>query len=209
MEIKNDQHFYSILLTEGINKKDFQSEQDLFCAVIDLGDTTLIDYVMKNHPDKLSDDAVCNACNLSIGIFARLVNVAVKHSSDNINLEDIAIKCFQKVKEDHTIEDIMKFLFEYHRVDPNGKHGMIFTEACHYGSLPAVKYLIEEMGVDPNINDEMGYIFACRFGHYEVAQYLIENGANYKARNYLGLKILMTNPIMDTPAKKWLFAYHK
>jgi len=202
MVIKNEQQFYSFLYSKGISKKDYLHKQDLYSRVIEENLIPAIEYIIKVHPAELGDRELEQATHLSFGLFKKVVNAVVQNNT-TINLEDLLIFCFGNIYKKN-INDILLFLIETHNVDPNGKTGMIFTEACHYGIFDAVKYFIEEKHVDPNINDEMGYIFACRFEHYEVAKYLVEHGANYKTRNSLGLKLLEKSDTPISPEKQWL-----
>jgi hypothetical protein len=201
MNIVNEQQFFAILHTKGIDRRDYNNEYQLFADVVMLENEKIIDFIINNYPDMLNYNVTDCAIYLPFKLCKRILDAAIKNNND-INLENIAIDYFKRGNETEE-QKMLELLFEEYKVDPNGKNGMIFTEACHYGDMNAVTYLIEKHNVDPNINSEMGYIFACRFGNFNVAKYLVEHGANYKAKNNLGLKLL-TKYEMSHPIKQWL-----
>jgi hypothetical protein len=201
MNIVNEQQFFAVLHTKGIDRRDYNNEYQLFADVVMLEDEKIIDFIINNYPDMLHYDVVDRAIYLPFKLCKRILDAAIKNNND-INLENIAIDYFKRCDETEE-QKMLELLFEEYKVNPNGKYGMVFTEACHYGDINAVKYLIEKHNVDPNINGEMGYIFACRFGNFNVAKYLVEHGANYKAKNNLGLKLLTKYEIAH-PIKQWL-----
>ena len=198
--ITSKQQFYGVLFANGLNKKDYETKEDLFCDALDkIKSKELVEYIIENYPKRLTDRTLTIiAEQYDVYTFRR----ALDESSD-VNLDDLLINCLTKIRGIKMV-NILTTLCDIYKVNPSGKDGMIFTIACRHGNLKAVKYMIGSYNVDPNINDEMGFILACRFGYYETARFLVENGANFKAKNCLVLRLLQESKEFGSLDKQWL-----
>lgn len=203
IRFKTDTELFSFLYCKGINKKDFKTDNQVLCEAVRRGIGPAIEYILTHKKEEINIDMIeCALESLPVHIIISLLYTSLKNGNE-IDKEDVAIICFRNHKQVELIDKLIYYLFNEYGVDPNGKEGMVFTEACHYGCLDAVKYMIEKYKVDPNINDHMGFIFACRFYNYDIAKYLVENGADYKAKNNLAYKILQRD-IRVNKTKQWL-----
>jgi hypothetical protein len=161
MKIDADQYFLSLLYAKGIEVRDYDCIEELLPDAIDTKNKEIIKYIAENYSKKLLYPAMVEAVQLPFELFEEILDALIMNS----DIEDIVIEYFRNAMG--TDKEIPKFLhlfFEIYEVDPNGKYGRIFTEACHYVLYNAVKYLVEKKDVDVDTNDSFGYILAVRFG---------------------------------------------
>jgi hypothetical protein len=70
--------------------------------------------------------------------------------------------------------DIMRYLVDFHGVDPRNQDDSSVVHAAQNGHLDIVRYLVEECGSDPNQGMGGTLIGAARNGHLDIVRYLIE-----------------------------------
>lgn len=78
--------------------------------------------------------------------------------------------------------DVIKYLIEDEKVDPNIDHGKALKMSSKYGLYNVVKLLLDN-GAIPSIHNSICLSNSCQYGYYDISKLLIEHGADVNADN--------------------------